>query len=238
MEKPMARTLAEGEALVRLANETGRRLYVLEQAVYPSYLDTVEEVIRSGEIGEVLMYDMISHQIFDATPEHSAGGYGTTPWRIHADFPLGTLFDGGHHPLARLSRLFGPPASVYASGRQIRPTYGEFDHVLMHFEYEGGVRGSFSYSTVFGRQKNHFYVWGSQGGLAIERSRIVIDHYDGGQRTVEFPSERGYESMWRALLAAITERRDPYYTKERAFQDLSILFAVWRSTQAGAKVRV
>jgi len=238
LEKPMARTLAEGEALVRLANETGRRLYVLEQAVYPSYLDTVQELIRSGEIGEVLMYDVVAHEIFDATPEHSAGGYGATSWRIHADFPLGTLFDGGHHPIARLSRLFGRPAFVYASGHQIRPTYGEFDHVLVLFQYDSGVQGSFSYSTVLSERRNYLHIRGTQGILSVEKSRMVIDHNDGDQRTIALPPELAYAAMWRALLDAIAEGRDPYYSKERAFQDLSILFAIQRSTQAQAKVRV
>lgn len=238
MEKPMARTLAEGEALVRLANETGKRLYVLEQDGYTSYPNTVQELIRSGEIGQVIMYDMVAHEIFDATPEHSAGGYGTTSWRIHADFPLGPLFDGGHHPIARLSRLFGRPVSVYASGRQIRPTYGEFDHVLMLFQYDTGVRGSFSHATVLSGRKNYLYIRGTQGILSVEKSRIVIDHNDGNQRTIALPPERSYEAMWRAILDAIAEGRDPYYTKERAFQDLSILLAIERSTQADANVKV
>jgi predicted dehydrogenase len=238
MEKPMARTLEEGESLLRLANETCQRLYVLEQAVYPSYLDTVEALIHSGEVGDLLAYDVVQHELFDATPEHSVGGYGATAWRIQPDFPLGTLFDGGHHPIARLSRLFGRPEAVYASGHKVRPTYGEFDHVLMLFEYESGVQGSFSYSTVLSERRNYLHIRGTQGILSIERSRLVVDHNDGDQRTIAFTREPAYAAMWRAILSAIAEGREPYYTKERAFQDLSILFAIHRSTQSGAKVRV
>jgi predicted dehydrogenase len=234
----MARTLAEGEALLRVSGETGRRLYVLEQAVYPSTLETVEMLIRSGEVGDVLAYDTVQHEIFDATPEHSVGGYGATSWRIHPDFPLGTLFDGGHHPIARLTRLFGRPDAVYASGRKVRPTYGEFDHVLMLFEYDSGLRGSFSYSTVLSERRNYLHVRGTEGILSIERERLVVDRNGEGQRIITLPRESSTEAMWRAILAAIAEGRAPYYTKERAFQELSILFAIHRSTQAGARVRV
>jgi len=238
LEKPMARTAAEGEGLVRLANETRRRLYVLEQAVYPGYLDTVEEIIRSGEIGEVLMYDVVAHEFFDATPAHSVGGYGATDWRIHPDFPLGPLFDGGHHPIARISRLFGRPAAVHASGRQTRSTYGEFDHVLVLFTYDGGIRGSFSHSTVLSERRNYFHIRGTRGILSIEKTQIVIDHNDGDRRTIDLPQETAHEAMWRALVGAIAEGRDPYYTKERAFQDLSILFAIERSTRKDAGVTI
>jgi scyllo-inositol 2-dehydrogenase (NADP+) len=238
VEKPMARTLAEGEELVRIADETGRHLYVLEQDVYLTYLHSAEEVIRSGEIGEVITYEIVAHELFDATPEHSAGGYGATQWRIHADFPLGPLFDGGHHPIARLSRLFGMPASIYASGRRTRPTYGEFGHVLMHCEHDSGVRGSFSHASVLSERRNHLYIWGTQGVLSVDRNQLVIDRNDGSQRTVPLPTQKSYEVMWQALFRAITEGRDPYYTRERAFQDLRILLAVQRSIQTDGKVRV
>ena len=235
LEKPMARSLPEGERLMRMANETDRHLYVLEQAVYPSYLDTVEEVIRSGEIGEVMMYDQVSHRIFDRTAGYDESGM---PWRVRADFPLGTLFDGGHHPIARLTRLFGRPASIYASGHQTRPTHGEFDHVLMLFEYDSGVRGSFSHGAVLSRRRNHFYIRGTGGIISLERDRLIIDHNDGRQRIIERPSEGSHEAMWRALADAVVEGRDPYYTKERAFQDLSILLAIRRSIREHGRVRV
>jgi len=238
LEKPMARTLAEGQALVQTAAETGRRLYVLEQAVYESYLDKIEEVIRSGEIGQVVMYDQVAHELFDATPEHSAGGYGETEWRIHADFPLGSLFDGGHHPIARLTRLFGRPASLYASGHQIRPTYGEFDHVLTLFEYANGVRGTFSHGTVLSERRNYLHIRGTEGILSVESGRLIIDHNGDGNRIIPLPLETAYAAMWQALLRAIAQGSEPYYTAERAFQDLSILFAIERSTKADGKVTV
>ena len=235
LEKPMGRSLAEGEALVRTADECGRRLYVLEQAVYPPYLDMVEQVLCAGEIGQVVMYDQVAHELFDATPAHSAGGYGATEWRIHPDFPLGPLFDGGHHPIARLSRLFGRPASLYASGHQIRPTYGSFDHVLVLMEYDSGVRGSFSHATMLSERKNYLHIRGAEGTLTVETDRLLIERNDGAHREIALPPEQPFVAMWRALLGAIAGGAEPYYTKERALQDLSILLAIERSANAGAR---
>jgi len=238
MEKPMGRTLAEGEALVTTARQTGRRLYVLEQAVYPRYLDDVTAIMRSGEIGDVVMFDQVAHEIFDDTPEHSAGGYGTTAWRIEPEFPLGPLFDGGHHPIARLSRLFGPPTMLYASGRQVRPTYGQFDHMLALIEYDSGLRGSFSHATVLTERRNHLYIRGTEGVLSVESDQLVVERNDGTRRIVPLSSEGSYEAMWRALLSAIGSGGEPYYTNERALQDLKVLFAIERSTRTGARVAV
>ena len=218
LEKPMARTLAEGEALVRLANETGRRLYVLEQAVYPSSLDTVEEVIRSGEIGEVLTYDVVAHEIFDATPEHSVGGYGATSWRIHPDFPMGPLLT------AAITRLPGSAVCLAGRPRSMRPGARSGPPMASWTTRSCSLSmtaacGIFQLQHGAQRAQELFPHPGHPGILSLERHRMIIDHNDGDQRTITHPVERAYEAMWRALLAAIEEGRDPYYTKERAFQD-------------------
>jgi hypothetical protein len=80
------------------------------------------------------------HLLLDAD-QNDAGGYGKMSWRRMPDFPLGTLFDGGHHQIAMLSTLFGAPQWVFASGVSLRPEFGEFDHVLMQFGYAGHLRG-------------------------------------------------------------------------------------------------
>ncbi len=230
LEKPMARSLDEAEALMRRADESHRRLFVLEQFVYPSYMDTVEQVIRSGEIGQVLMYDQVQSELY------SAQSHDATTWRTQADFPLGRLFDGGHHPLSRLGRLFGEPQSVYALGRNLRPNYGEFDYILMLLEHANGVRGSFTWASVLTSRKDYFHIRGTEGILSLERGQTVIDLNDGSSRTIPHPREMHYAPMWRALMAAIAEGREPYYTKERALDTLKTLLAIQRSAQTGTKV--
>ena len=233
LEKPMARSLAEGQALVRLADETGRRLFVLEQVVYPSYIDTMEQVIRSGEIGEVLMYDRCRTSSMMRT-RHDA-----TVWRTQADFPLGEAIRrraSSHRPARPPVR----PAdlSVYASGRNLRPHYGEFDHILMLFEHENGVRGSFGWGSVLSGRKDYFHIRGTQGILSLERGQTVVDLNDGSSRTIPHPRERDYVAMWRALMAALAEGREPYYTKERALQTLTTLLAIQHSAQTADKVTI
>jgi len=238
LEKPMARSLAQAKQLIDLAHETGRRLHVLEQAVYSPSIELIEKVMRSGEIGEVVMYDHVMHLVFDATPKHSARGSAATTWRMQADFPLGVLFDGGHHSIARLGRLFGQPTALYASGRQIRPTYGEYDHVLMQFEHENGVRGSFSHGSYLSRGHNYFHIRGTEGILTVERERLIVEPNDGEPRTIEFERGNSYQAMWHAILDAIAEGHEPSYTVERARGDLGTLFAIRRSAQEKRSVSI
>jgi predicted dehydrogenase len=89
MEKPMARSAEEARELARVAREAGRRVFVLEQSAYRPW-GPVLDVLHSGEIGDLVMFDRTAHDLFDAT-DHPVRGYGTTDWRIHPEFPLGTL---------------------------------------------------------------------------------------------------------------------------------------------------
>ncbi len=238
LEKPMARTLEEGRALVEAADAGGLQLLILEQVGYRPSNAALRALLRSGEIGDIIMYDRVQHSMYDPG-RHSARGYGTTEWRIHPDFPLGTLFDGGHHSIAQLSRLFGVPTAVTASGEQLRPEYGEYDHVLMLFEYASGMRGMFSHSDHIGGGRNYFYVRGSEGVLSIERRRAALTNREGDEvQALDLDDADTYERMWRELVDCVQYGREPSYTKEDALGDLTTLLAIARSVEEGARVEV
>jgi len=180
----------------------------------------------------------VQHAIYDAA-RHSTRGYGTTAWRIHPDFPLGTLFDGGHHSIAQLSRLFGRPQAVTASGVQLRPEYGQYDQVLMLFEYASGLRGVFSHSDSLGGGRNYFHVRGKQGVATVERQRVVVTNNEGNEvRTVDLDDADTYGAMWRELVDCVQQGRTPSYTMEDALDDLATLLAVARSVEEGTRVEV
>ncbi|NLT72571.1 MAG: Gfo/Idh/MocA family oxidoreductase [Chloroflexi bacterium] len=238
LEKPMSRTLEEASELVRVADECGRQLYVLEQMAYSPALAAIRGVIDSGELGDLVMFDQTSHAILDATPEHHARGFGGTPWRIQPDFPLGTLFDGGHHTISFQSRLFGMPTHLFATGSSLRPTYGDYDHVLTTFEYSSNLRGVLSYSSYMGGERNYFYIRGTKGLLEVAGQRIIVQPYEGSAREVAVQAENLHVAMWRELLTAISNGTEPSYLKEMALGDMSILFAIDRSLKQEARERI
>ncbi len=235
LEKPMAHRLEDGQALVETAGRMGKRLWVLEQDAYASRWRQVRDVVQSGEIGEPVVYDQVVHWPLDDGP-YARGGYGQTAWRIQADFPLGILFDGGHHLIAALSTLFGGASWVFATGVALRPTFGEYDHVLMQFGYAGKLRGTLSYSSLLGSSRNYFHIRGTEGLATVEDDRLTVTRDDGGTRTLELPAEDMHEQMWRAMAACIAQNREPDYSKECALRDLSILFGVERAIKTGDKV--
>ena len=236
MEKPIARSVAEGQELIATARQQGKRLFVTEQFVYRTMGEKLSVLITSGEIGELLMWEWVQH--LEADPAKGAMRYDTTPWRKAGNFPLGTLFDGGIHLIAGLSQVFGVPETVSASGKQLRPEYGEYDHVVMMFQYSNGVTGILSHSSYLPPLQNHFYVYGTQGVITVAWERLVVKKQAQPERIIELPSENVYQNMWQALVKAFEEGKEPYYTPERALVDVAILETVDKAIKAGQRLRI
>lgn len=236
MEKPIARTVAEGQQLVTTARRLQRRLLVLEQLAYRQAESILAAQLAANVIGDLVLWERVQH--LEADMAQGAMRYDSTPWRKAANFPLGALFDGGIHLIAAHSKVFGPPVSVTATGRKLREGYGDFDQVTMCFEYRNGVTGLFSHSAYLPPVKNYFYLHGTTGTLTVEAQRLVIEKAGQPTASVELPTEHTYTNMWQALLAACQSNTEPYYTAERALQDVAILEAVDQSIKTGQKAAV
>lgn len=236
MEKPIARSVAEGQQLIETARRLGRRLFVTEQMGYRQVEAQIATLLAAGAIGEVILWERVQH--LEADIGKGAMRYENTPWRKAADFPLGTLFDGGIHIIAALSRIFGAPQRVAATGRKLRAEYGEFDQVAMFMHYANGVTGLLSHSAYLPPTKNYFYIHGTEGTMTIEQQQIIIDHRDGSQRIIELPAEQFYQRLWQAIIDAHRTGEEPYYTPERALQDVAILAAVDQAIKQGTMVAV
>ena len=236
MEKPIARSVAEGRELITTARRSGRLLCVTEQMAYRHAEEVLAEIIAAGEIGELVMWDRVQHLEADTT----AGPlrYESTPWRKQAEFPLGTMFDGGIHLIAGLSKVFGIPESVDATGRQLRPEYGEYDHIAALFQYGQGVTGMLSHASYLPPGRNHFHIYGTNGVITVEHARLIVEQRGQPARSVELSKENASMTMWHALVRAFRELRDPFYTPEKALQDVAILEAINQAIKTGNRVPI
>jgi predicted dehydrogenase len=238
MEKPIARSLAEGQTLIDAARQAEKRLFVTEQMAYRPLEDKLIDLITSGEIGGLIMWERVQHSRQDST--FGPMSYASTPWRKQADYPLGSLFDGGIHVIASLTKVFGRPESVTATGRQLRADYGDYDHVVIIHHYGPGVTGMLSFSsTCLPALRNHYHIYGSEGVLTVEFDQITITKADQSEQQITFPAEKpSYHYMWDALTQALQNNHEPVYTPERALQDVALLTAVEQSIRSSQPVRI
>ena len=236
MEKPIGRSVAEGAELLASARRLGRRLLVTEQFGYRCEEETLLELLAARSIGEVIVWQRVQH--IDADGEQGAMRFDSAPWRKTADFPLGALFDGGIHRVAGLSRVFGAPQSVFASGRRLRPDYGAYHYVAAQFQYASGLVGMLSYSIHLTPLQDCYILHGDAGVITVEQQRVTVKRIGQPDQVIALPDENDYVRMWAGLADAMRSGGDPLYTAEMALREVAILTAVDQSIARGEKVEV
>ena len=238
MEKPMATNVKEAKELVKREKETGKRVFILEQFVYKSYTDEILKIINSGRLGDVLVFEKAFHGYIG----HKEGSedYGNTEWRINPKYPLGMLFDGGIHDIAMLSKIFGRPLSVYAAGIKYRQDgYGDYDYQSMVFGYENSLIGTFNNSYYLDGQKNYFVIRGTKGLVFYEEGlEITVEENSGRKDVIKLKDENPYYNMWKDFVNCLDANSKPYYTTEKALNDLQIMEAIKQSLENGTRVKV
>jgi scyllo-inositol 2-dehydrogenase (NADP+) len=236
LEKPLAHSLEAGRGLIKTAGQTGRRVWVLENAVYEPGWQELKKLFHDEMFGEPVHFDQVIHFQMDSDV-HDRGGYGKTAWRIQPEYPLGLFFDGGIHQVAVLSSLFGPPEWVFATGAKLHPEFGDYDHIVIQFGYQGKLAGVLSHSSALGDACNSFTIWGMDGVVSIQDDRFILNGNNGGHRQIELPASNPHDEMWAAFARAIDHRDETLeYPLERAWGDLRLMFAVEQSIKTGQKV--
>lgn len=126
IEKPMANTLAEAEALLALSQETGRLLVPFHNRRWDGDFLTVEKLIQAGRLGEIRHFE--SH--FDRFRPQVRNR-----WREQPGPGGGVWFDLGPHLVDQALCLFGPPLAVTARCLSLREHSEATDnfHVLLHY---------------------------------------------------------------------------------------------------------
>ncbi|MCP4167526.1 MAG: Gfo/Idh/MocA family oxidoreductase [Chloroflexi bacterium] len=123
VEKPMALSVEECNAMIEAAKKADRLLmaaHVLR--FWPEYM-AVADLLKSGELGRPL----------SATASRYIEPPGWADWFQNPDWTGGAVLDLHVHDLDTLTWLFGEPISLYSQGRQ--GVYGGWDQAMTLLDY-------------------------------------------------------------------------------------------------------
>lgn len=183
VEKPMARTFEECQAMIAACREYQVPLFV---AYYrrglPRFLKA-KELIEAGAIGEVRFVNTVQYQ---PAPQPKDG---QVPWRLQPEHSGGGLFfDLASHTLDVLDFLLGPIAEAkgFASNQ-----HGEFvaveDIVTGTYRFASGAQGIGTWCFSAGMREDRNEIVGSKGRLVFStfgHEPILLETNDGVE---EFP---------------------------------------------------
>ncbi|RPJ51029.1 MAG: gfo/Idh/MocA family oxidoreductase [Chloroflexi bacterium] len=190
VEKPMARTLAECQAMVAACAKAGVPLFVAYyRRCLPAFLK-IKELVDGGAIGAVRC--VTARLFYPPRPEDVA--HAELPWRVRPEISGGGyLYDLASHQIDYLDFLFGPFTSITSQFTNQAGWYSPEDIIAAAWTHSSGVIGSGTWCFSAGQRLDEAEIIGSAG-------RITFSFFE--QAPVRLETDAGAEEY-------LYPRRDP-----------------------------
>lgn len=166
VEKPMALTTRECDAILHTSDERGLHAAVYQNRRFDPDYRLIADTVRAGEIGEVFHLEAF------------VGGYGhpCNFWHSDADVSGGALFDWGSHVVDQVLALIDGEVEYVTAVNHKRVWHDvtNADHARMTLHFDGGREATFVYSDLAAALKPRWYVLGTRGALTGEWRNLSV----------------------------------------------------------------
>ena len=168
VEKPMANTLAEAEAMLEAAHRSKRLLTVFHNRYWDRDFRMVHSFVRAGALGELLS---IEARVMTYGPERA--NYGVpefnSTWRTQAAYGGGFLADWGPHLVAQCLGLAGAwPSHVTCHLRSQMWATEVDDAFYLRLTFDSGLLVTIEGSNNARLPLPRWFVVGGEGTLRAE----------------------------------------------------------------------
>ena len=186
VEKPIANTVADGEAMLRAADAAGRVLAVGHNMRFSRSARLAKQLVSEGRLGEVVTVEI--HFSGDNTRHMAADA-----WRLRPDqCPLLPVMQLGIHALDLVRFIVSPITSVHALARSVTTAPGVVDSVAATFATEAGVTGTMV-SNYCTRVHFAYRLSGTEASVVCTPHSAVVEPVGGEPEAHDF-STTGRES--------------------------------------------
>lgn len=153
VDKPLALTAAEAEALIMLAEDQARVLTVFHNRRWDADFLTVKALCDAGRLGEVVLFEAVWDRHRPKVNPH---------WKEIAEEGGGLLNDLSPHLIDQALLLFGPPEAVTADIASQRVGSEVDDYFDLRLDY-GTRRIRLAASNLVTAPRPRFQLFGTQG---------------------------------------------------------------------------
>ncbi|MHA1611661.1 MAG: Gfo/Idh/MocA family protein [Promethearchaeota archaeon] len=247
IEKPLARNVKEGEAIIAAAQKAGKQIYYCENNMYAPSFVKVKEILDNGAIGQIYM---------GRGREHHSGPHSA--WFYKKDKAGGgALIDLGIHDIACLVWFLGMDVTeVFCQTKIITKDRGEFGECevednavgILYFENGAQVTIEESWSAPSGFDVN-LELYGTEGQIISNPSRMTpvsVYSNSGYNYSVEkagstkgwtspVPDESwvfGYPQEMKHFIECHKEGKKPLTDGKFGLKILQIVEAMYKSTES------
>lgn len=154
-EKPLAQSADEADAVIKIAEETGRVLAPFQNRRYEPHFLKVAEILDAGILGRIVQVRMAWH-----------GFSRRWDWQTLQEFGGGLLYNNGAHLIDQALVLFGDKEPDLFVDLQQALTSGDTeDHVKVILSGEGAPTIDVELTSASAYPCERWHVMGTAGGL-------------------------------------------------------------------------
>ena len=186
IEKPFAPSTKEADALIRIANETGKRIFVYQNRRWDGDFITIRKLINEGVLGNIERYEAHFDRYSPTLKPYA--------WRDENIPGGGNLFDLGSHLIDQALVLFGMPDALRAEIRAEREESPVDDAFRLEMFYPDN-KAVLKASMLVKKPGPRYYLQGQEGrfmkfGIDPQEDRLksgeMPDREDVGAEKPEF----------------------------------------------------
>ncbi len=247
VEKPIALTLEDADALIAACESAGVTLGVVLQNRFNPPMRDLRALVDSGALGKLYLGNA-TVRWYRPQEYYEDGWHGT--WAMDG----GALMNQSIHHIDALQWLMGDVESVYAYTATLAHRMEAEDVGVAVIRFKNGALGSVEGSTltypenlegsvalfgehgsvkVGGTALNRKVFWKVRGQLEHEREMLT-------RESVDPPSVYGYShrEQWIEMVTAIRQGRQPSTHGREARRSLALVTAMYQSTRERREVRL
>ncbi len=245
-EKPMARTVAECDAMIAASEKAGVTLGVIFQSRFESLSRQLKAALDAGRLGRLLWVS--ANTLWHRTDEY----YRSGPWRgTWAHEGGGVLINQAIHAIDLLLWLAGTPARVTAQMRTLNHQIEVEDSGLAILEYPDGRLGLIQATTsAFPGYPERLEFYGSLGSAIYHKGQGRLEWHladsredrvdesgvsSGAARPMDI-NAAGHTAQFQDFVAAIRERRRPAVDGHEGRRSVELVEAIYRSARANVPI--
>lgn len=242
VEKPMAMSVAECDAMIEAARQAEARLFVAHnQRFMPAHL-RAKELLEAGAIGKPFL------AIFNIIGNEFATMNDPNHWKGSWDKAGGGVFiDTGMHAVYMLEHFFGQPEAVTAVMKRsvVTAENKAEDNAVVTFEYKGDLIATvaITYTALAHPWDERRNLYGTEGSLHISDSGphpLTLVRSDAADVvTVEIPENLWWYSVAAALnhfVECYQKGTEPMVTPEQARRAVRMAAAAYEAARTGARI--
>ncbi len=233
-EKPMCRTMEQGEEMLEAVREAGVKFMVGHVLrFFPEYV-LARALIQDGEIGDVAIARTSRINTLPGGPDS---------WFANYEMSGGVTLDMTIHDFDWLLWTFGPAERVYSVG--VPNHMPPLDYGLTTIRFESGTIAHCEGSWAdLGQFRTHFDIAGSDGLIrhsSTENSTLTVQRRGGAEdrAAVQVPESPAAVSPYmledQHFIDCIVNNEEPMITGEEALAAVEVALAAMESNEAGGK---